>query len=105
MDNKTKLLLDRTFLFAVNVLKFLKKLPYNHIDRIPILQVARSSASVGANYEESQGAISKKDFTNKISISYREARETHYWLRMLQELNSDPKLNKEFELFISEASA
>jgi len=44
----------------------------------------RSGTSIGANIEESIGGQSDKDFLSKISISYKEARETIYWLKLLQ---------------------
>ncbi|WP_317900150.1 four helix bundle protein [Aurantibacillus circumpalustris] len=103
MNEKTQQLLDRTFYFGVNTLKFLKKLPEDYIYKIPKLQVGRSSISIGANYEEAQGAVSKRDFTNKIGISYKEARESHYWLRVLAELYEDPKYKKDFEIFLKES--
>lgn len=83
MNEKTIQLLDRTFWFGVNILKFLDKLPHSQVYKVPILQLSRSSTSVGANYEEAQGATSKRDFSYKIGISYREARESCYWLRVL----------------------
>lgn len=46
-------------------------------------QVIRSSGSVGANLEEAQATVSRKDFTFKVSISLREARETLYWIRRI----------------------
>ena len=46
-------------------------------------QVLRSGTSIGANVEEAIGAISKKEFTAKMGISLKEARETRYWLRLL----------------------
>jgi len=48
-------------------------------------QFLKSSTSVGANIEEALGAISRKDFRAKLSISYKEARETKYWLRLLKD--------------------
>lgn len=48
-------------------------------------QILRSGTSIGANVEEADGGISKADFSNKISIAYKEAKETHYWLRLLHE--------------------
>lgn len=96
MNEKTIQLLDRTFWFGVNILKFLNKLPYNQVYKVPILQLTRSSTSVGANYEEAQGATSKRDFNYKIGISYREARESVYWLRVLKELYDDEKYDLEF---------
>ena len=48
-------------------------------------QVIRSGTSIGANIEEALGAQSRKDFYSKLTISYKEARETHYWLRLLRD--------------------
>lgn len=103
MNDKTQQLLDRTFIFGVSVLKFLRKLPDDYVYRIPKGQVGRSSVSIGANYEEAQGAVSKRDFANKIGISYKEARETLYWLRVLRELYNEDKYKKEFETYIKES--
>jgi four helix bundle protein len=68
MNEKTQLLLDRTFKFGINMLKFLKKLPVDSIYKVPVFQLARSSVSIGANYEEAQGAVSRRDFSHKIGI-------------------------------------
>jgi four helix bundle protein len=103
MNNKTQELLDRTFFFEVNVLKFLKTLPDDFIYRIPKGQVARSCVSVGANYEEAQGAVSKRDFSNKIGISYKEARETLYWIRVLEKLYDEVVYQKDFRFFLKES--
>ena len=48
-------------------------------------QILRSGTSIGANIEEADGRISKSDFSYKISVAYKEAKETHYWLRLLRE--------------------
>ncbi len=48
-------------------------------------QVLRSGTSIGANVEEAIGAQSEKDFMMKLTIAYKEARETHYWLRLLRD--------------------
>lgn len=48
-------------------------------------QVLRSGTSIGANVEEAIGAQSKRDFVSKMSIAYKEVRETHYWLRLLRD--------------------
>ena len=54
----------------------------------PILkQVLRSGTSIGANITEAQGAITKKDFINKLHIALKEARETEYWLELLTATN------------------
>ena len=48
-------------------------------------QLLRSGTSIGANIEEAIGGSSEKDFLNKITISYKEARETRYWLRQMRD--------------------
>lgn len=65
MNDKTQQLLDRTFSFGVNTLKFPRKLPDDYIYKIPKLQVGRSSISIGANCEEAQGAVSKGTLQTK----------------------------------------
>jgi four helix bundle protein len=50
-------------------------------------QLLRSGTSIGANIEEAIGGQSRKDFFAKLSISYKEARETHYWIRLLTDMN------------------
>ncbi len=50
-------------------------------------QLLRSGTSIGANVEESTAAISEKDFTAKMSIASKEARETRYWIRLLDKSN------------------
>lgn len=79
-------LLDRTFLFGVDCLKFLRTLPNDPEYRLIRFQLGKSSTSLGANYEESQAGSSKADFKNKVRISLRETRESNYWLRILKAL-------------------
>ena len=50
-------------------------------------QLMRSGTSVGANTEEAIGGQSRKDFYAKLNIAYKEARETHFWLRLLKDTN------------------
>ena len=80
-------LLKRTFNFGISCLKFLRKLESNPENNLIRFQLGKSCTSIGANYEESQAGSSKADFTNKVKIALREARETNYWLRVLKELN------------------
>lgn len=79
-------LLNRTFVFGVNCLKFVKTLPNSYEINVVKVQLSKSSTSIGANYEESQAGSSRADFRNKIRIALREARETNYWLRIIKEL-------------------
>lgn len=79
-------LLDRTFYFGVNTLKFLRTLPVNEELKAIKYQLIKSSTSVGANYEEAQGTSSKADFNNKVRIVLKEVRESNYWFRILSAL-------------------
>lgn len=75
---------ERTFQFAQRVVKlcqFLDEKP--GVPRTLANQLLRSGTSIGANVEEGQAAQSEADFISKYSIACKEARETHYWLRLL----------------------
>ena len=82
---------ERTAVFGEKTILFCKTLHINEISRSIITQFIRSSTSVGANYMEANGADSKKDFINKISICKKEAKETCHWLRMLSVIFTDKK--------------
>ncbi len=77
---------QRLFDFAIRAIKYCKSLPKSKEFQIISYQLIKSATSVGANYEEEQGAISKSDFFNKINISLKEIRESNYWLRILDKL-------------------
>ena len=75
---------ERTFEFAQRVVvlcRFLDEKP--GVSRTLGNQLLRSGTSIGANVEEGQAAQSEADFVSKYSIACKEARETHYWLRLL----------------------
>ncbi len=69
--------------FSERVLFCCRKIKWDLINRPIIFQLVKSSTSVGANYLESQNAISRKDFRNKIYICKKEINETKYWLVLL----------------------
>ena len=74
---------DKSFEFAVRVINldiYLRKVKKEYVLS---KQIVRSGTSVGANIEEASGAVSHADFKNKLCIAYKEARETHYWLKLL----------------------
>ena len=75
----------RTFCFGVRIVKFVDKLPRTLSGHELGRQVLRSGTSIGANMEEANGAESKEDFIHKVSIAYKEARETRMWLAMIRE--------------------
>jgi len=73
---------ERLFNFAIDTIKFLATLPKLPESQIIRYQLAKSSTSSGANYEEAQAVSSRPDFANKMKISLREMRESNYWLRI-----------------------
>lgn len=95
-------LLNRTFCFGVNILKFLRQLPTDSEYKLIRFQLGKSATSLGANYEESQAGSSRSDFKNKVKISLREARESNYWLRIIKALQDDG--NPELEKLLKESA-
>ena len=75
--------LEKSFSFALRIVKLYQHLSEKKKEFILSKQVLRSGTSIGANLEESRGAQTPSDFQTKISIAYKEARETSYWLRLL----------------------
>ena len=71
--------------FAIGILKLANDLNEKK-EFILSKQIARSGTSIGANLAESQGAISQKDFLNKQYISFKECKETLYWLHLIKEM-------------------
>lgn len=76
---------DRTYRFALRVVKLVSVMPRTMVANVLGRQMLRSATSVGANVEEAIGASSKRDFANKMQIALKEARETHYWLRLIRD--------------------
>jgi four helix bundle protein len=73
---------ERTFEFALDIIELYKYI-INKNEYILSKQLIRSGTSIGANIQEAQAAETKKDFIAKMSIASKEARETLYWLRLL----------------------
>jgi four helix bundle protein len=84
MENKRKDIKERSFEFAVRIIKFVQKLPRNHAGYKIGGQLLEAGTSVGANVEEATGGFSKKDFTYKMGVALKEARESNYWLRLIK---------------------
>ena len=79
------ILVDKSFKFAIRVVKLYKYLCDNKKEYLLSKQLLRSGTSIGANINESQEAQSKADFISKLSISLKEARESKYWIELLKE--------------------
>jgi four helix bundle protein len=85
---------ERTYLFAKRVRRFVKRLPRTVANEVDVRQVVRASGSVGANYLEANGALGKKDFLMRLKISRKEAKESVYWLRLI-DTGTDPSVEQE----------
>ena len=84
MEEKKKDIKERSFEFAVRIVKFVQKLPKNHAGFKLGGKLLDASTSIGANIEEATGGFSRKDFTYKMGIALKEARESNYWLRLIK---------------------
>ena len=81
---KDNVIQQKSFEFALSIIELYKKLKIEK-EYIISKQLLRSGTSIGANIEEASAAQSKKDFISKMSIASKEARETRYWLKLLNE--------------------
>src|SRR5216683_1362334 len=93
---------ERTFLFAKNVALYYKKLPRTMTNLVYGPQCIRSSGSVGANYIEANEALSKKDFIMRIKICRKEAKESRFFLRLIDTADNG-QAEREQQALIQEA--
>lgn len=75
----------KSYAFAVRIVKVYKYLITEQREFVLSKQLLRCGTSIGANVEEAIGGQSKNDFFAKLTIAYKEARETHYWIRLLKD--------------------
>ena len=76
---------ERVYRSALRVVKLVQVMPRGVAGEVLARQLLRAATSIGANVEEAIAAESKRDFTHKMSIAHKEARETHYWLRLVRD--------------------
>jgi len=79
---------ERTEKLAIEVRNFIKILPKTISNVEDSKQLIRSSGSIGANYIEANESLGRKDFVMRIKISRKEAKESIYWLNIIQESNN-----------------
>ena len=96
---KENIIQIKSYAFAVKIVKVYKHLCENKKEYVMSKQLLRSGTSVGANVEEAIGGQSEKDFFAKLTIAYKEARETHYWVRLLTDTEFITKEESESLLF------
>ena len=82
-ESSGSLMTEKSFSFALRIVKLYQHLSEKKKEFVLSKQILRSGTSIGANLEEGRGAQTPSDFQTKISIAYKEARETSYWLRLL----------------------
>jgi four helix bundle protein len=82
---KENLIQQKSYQFAIKIVELYKHLTTTKKEFVLSKQVLRCGTSIGANIEEAIGGQSRKDFIAKISIAYKEARETKYWLSILKD--------------------
>jgi len=79
---KENVILEKSFDFALSIIGLYQVLQRQH-EYVLSKQLLRSGTSIGANVEESTAAQSRKDFITKMTVASKEARESMYWLKLL----------------------
>ena len=77
----------KTYAFAIRIVKACQYIMTEKKEYVLSKQLLRSGTSIGANTEEAIGGQSDKDFFAKLNIVYKESRETHYWIRLMNDTN------------------
>lgn len=85
--NKENILLSKSYKFALSCVNLCRDIQLREKEFQLTRQLCASGTSVGANAEEAIGGVSRKDFKNKLGISYKEARESKYWLKLMRDSN------------------
>ncbi len=93
---------DRTFAYAKRVIAFIRNLSKTIANVEVMKQLVRASGSVGANYIEANEAVSRNDFKYRIKICRKEAKESRYWLRLLE--LRDAEQEEERQALVQEAT-
>jgi four helix bundle protein len=76
---------EKSYAFALRIVKVYRYLTEDKREYVLSKQLLRAGTSVGANVEEAVGGQSEKDFAAKLTVAYKEARETHFWIRLLRD--------------------
>jgi four helix bundle protein len=93
---------ERTLAYALKVREFIKKLPKTLTNKGDCIQLANASGSVGANYIEANDGVSKQDFLYRAKVSKKEAKESTYWLKLVDTLDGS-QLETERSALIAES--
>ena len=82
---KENVVQKKSYAFALRIVKLYRWLCEEKKEYVLSKQLLRSGTSIGANVEEAIGGQSEKDFLSKMTIAYKKARETHYWIRLMHD--------------------
>jgi len=102
MSEKKSIIKDKSFAFAVRVIRLFQYLTETKKEYVLSKQLLRSGTAIGALVREAQNAESTKDFIHKLGIAQKECDETIYWLELLKE--TEYMNDKEFESINNEAN-
>ncbi len=84
-NGKRNIVSDKSYAFAIRVIKLYKYLSSEQKEFVLSKQILRSGTAIGALIREAEHAQSKADFLNKMNIALKEANETEYWLMLLKD--------------------
>ncbi len=87
MEKRENIVMNKSYAFALQIIKLYKYLIAEHKEFVLSKQVLRSGTAIGALIKEAEHAQSKADFISKMSIALKEANETGYWLMLLKDSN------------------
>ena len=82
---KDNIIKNKSYELALSIIKLVRDIPKCSEGYVICNQLCKSGTSVGANVEEAIAGFSKEDFSYKMNIALKEARESHYWLRLLKD--------------------
>ena len=83
---KDNVILSKSFEFAISAVRICMAVRRRHSEYDMTKQLSRSATSIGANATEADAAYSRKEFEFKMQIAYKEARESHYWIKVMKKV-------------------
>jgi four helix bundle protein len=87
-QKRPNILREKSYSFAVRIVSLARRLKEQKTEAVLVNQMLRSGTSISANVEEANAAISRAEFSAKLSIAFKEARETQFWINLLKDSES-----------------
>jgi four helix bundle protein len=101
VDSRKSIVYQKAYAFAIRMVRLYKHLCDKKKEYVMSKQLMRCGTAIGANIAEANGAVSKEDFSFKMSLSYKECLETKYWLSLLKD--TEYLLPREYQSLAAEA--